>query len=73
MTKRLLWASAGEEAGPALAREAAVSEWVIAHGDVGEGIVSYLERRDPVWATSTVDEPPVDWPPLFDDVPDDYL
>jgi enoyl-CoA hydratase/carnithine racemase len=59
ITKRLLWASPALDAEEADRLETAMHRHVMGQADAREGVLAYLERREPRWSLS----PTGDWPP----------
>jgi enoyl-CoA hydratase/carnithine racemase len=49
LTKRLLWESFGLDAAAMMKREAPLFAWTARQPDAREGIVSFLEKREPAW------------------------
>jgi enoyl-CoA hydratase/carnithine racemase len=58
ITKRLLWASPPLTADDAERLETAMHHHVMGEADAREGVMAFLERRDPEWTLS----PTEDWP-----------
>ena len=58
LTKRLLWESFGIDAPAMMKREAPLFAWTARQPDAREGIVSFLEKREPAWKL----KPSVDLP-----------
>jgi len=58
ISKRLLWDSMGLE--EMRRREEPLFDWVAAQPDSIEGVESFLEKRDPDWKLSAVDDFPED-------------
>jgi enoyl-CoA hydratase/carnithine racemase len=62
LSKRLLWETRGlacEEVGN---RETAYHHMVMGKPDATEGVLAYLERREPRWQLRLSDEWPKKWP-----------
>ena len=58
ISKRLLWEGLGLDAVPMMQREAPLFAWAARQPDAREGIVSFLEKREPAWKQrSSVDLP----------------
>jgi enoyl-CoA hydratase/carnithine racemase len=59
ITKRLLWASPTLSADDVDRLESAMHRHVMGEADAREGVLAFLERREPRWSLS----PTADWPP----------
>src|ERR1700683_2883125 len=59
ISKRLLWASPPLDADEADRLETAMHHHVMGRADAREGVLAFLERREPRWSLS----PTGDWPP----------
>ena len=49
VSKRLLWEDFDDRFEERGAREAALFDWCVVHGEAAEGVASFLERRNPNW------------------------
>ncbi len=65
VSKRLLWESPNLTAEEVIHRETELHHHLMGKPDAIEGVMAYLERRDPKWTLSVTD----DWPrwPAGDD------
>jgi enoyl-CoA hydratase/carnithine racemase len=61
ISKALLWSSPPLTAGDADRLETAMHRHVMGRDDAREGVVAYLERRDPQWSLSPTRDWPTDW------------
>jgi enoyl-CoA hydratase/carnithine racemase len=61
ITKRLLWASPPLDAEAADRLESAMHRHVMGRADAGEGVLAYLERREPRWSASVTRDWPEAW------------
>lgn len=59
-SKRLLWESFSLSPEEVEARETADHHVLMAHQDAREGVVAFLERREPQWTGRATDVPPAD-------------
>ena len=61
ISKALLWASPSLDADEADRLESAMHRHVMGRDDAREGVLAYLERRDPQWSLSPTRDWPADW------------
>ena len=61
ISKALLWSSPALSAEDADRLETAMHRHVMGRADAREGVVAYLERRDPQWSLSPTRDWPTDW------------
>ncbi len=61
ISKALLWASPSLGAGEADRLETAMHRHVMGRADAREGVLAYLERRDPRWTLSPTRDWPAEW------------
>jgi len=61
ISKALLWSSPALSAADADRLETAMHRHVMGRADAREGVVAYLERRDPRWSLSPTRDWPTDW------------
>jgi len=61
ITKRLLWASPPLDADEADRLESAMHRQVMGAADAREGVLAFLERREPRWSLSPTRDWPTDW------------
>jgi enoyl-CoA hydratase/carnithine racemase len=61
ITKRLLWASPPLDAEAADRLESAMHRHVMGRADAREGVLAYLERREPRWSASVTRDWPEAW------------
>lgn len=64
-SKRLLWRSPGLDSDQADDLESRLHVHLMGRPDAGEGVMAFLERRDPIWSATLAD----DWPAWLDDDP----
>lgn len=50
VTKRLMWEDAGEQAEAMFERETRLLPWLGSQADAAEGVMSFLEKRQPQWS-----------------------
>jgi enoyl-CoA hydratase/carnithine racemase len=62
VTKRLMWSSFGLNPGQTDVAESELHKVVMGEADAREGVMAYLERRDPEWSLSLDDHWPAAWP-----------
>jgi enoyl-CoA hydratase/carnithine racemase len=62
VSKRLLWASFGMTADEIDHAETELHHHVMGEADAREGVMAYLERRDPNWTLTVNDNWPESWP-----------
>ena len=61
LTKKLLWSGAGMNLKEVESFETALHHHLMGHSDAAEGVIAFLERRDPNWSGSVAEEWPA-WP-----------
>jgi enoyl-CoA hydratase/carnithine racemase len=61
IAKRLIWENLLGDIATTTRKEGALFPWLGSQPDAAEGITSFLERREPVWKMSPVQDYP-DWP-----------
>jgi enoyl-CoA hydratase/carnithine racemase len=61
ISKALLWASPALDADEADRLETAMHRHVMGRADAREGVLAFLERRDPEWTLSPTDDWPSEW------------
>jgi len=61
ISKRLVWASPALSADDVNRLETAMHEHVMGRADAREGVLAFLERRDPRWSLSPTRDWPDDW------------
>lgn len=62
VTKRLMWSSFGLNPGQTDVAESELHKVVMGEADAREGVMAYLERRDPEWSLSLDEHWPAAWP-----------
>jgi enoyl-CoA hydratase/carnithine racemase len=62
VTKRLLWSSFGLDPGQVDRAETELHKVVMGEADAREGVMAYLERRDPSWSLTVGEHWPAEWP-----------
>jgi len=62
VTKRLMWSSFGLNPGQIDRAESELHKVVMGEADAREGVMAYLERRDPEWSLALGEHWPAAWP-----------
>lgn len=62
VTKRLLWESGGASPADIERKETALHRLLMGRPDAAEGVIAYLERRQPAWQGRVPRDWPDDWP-----------
>ncbi len=62
VTKRLMWSSFGLNPAQTDVAESELHKVVMGEADAREGVMAYLERRDPGWSLSLDEHWPAEWP-----------
>ena len=68
VTKRLLWSSFGLNPTQAARAESDLHVHIMGEADAREGVMAYLERREPEWAMTVNQNWPAEWPAPEDEV-----